>query len=156
MPHDQRFSDVFRWYQKRSVVWNGLKFYSVNKTSTKIFKFNTRDIGIIHPLSTYAKFLEKVTILTPWYAHVQVSFSKNFAHVLNGWSHYQFLTSLRTSVYTFLEALNLILMSVILIKCNPNENKPRQVLLVLLLYSRSNHTAKKHDSDWYVNNKRMW
>ena len=25
-----------------------------------------------HPLSTYAKFSEKLTFLTPWYAHVQV------------------------------------------------------------------------------------
>ena len=27
-----------------------------------------------HPLSTYAKFTKKLTFLTPWYAHVRVSF----------------------------------------------------------------------------------
>ena len=25
-----------------------------------------------HPLSTYANFFEKLTFLTPWYAHVRV------------------------------------------------------------------------------------
>ena len=52
-----------------------------------------------HPLSTHPKFSEKLTLLTPWYAHVlvhvhvrayqgvkNVGFSENFAHVLNGWS----------------------------------------------------------------------
>ena len=43
-----------------------------------------------HPLSTYAIFSEKLTSLTPCYAHVgvrirrYVSFSENFAYVLNG------------------------------------------------------------------------
>ena len=31
-----------------------------------LFSTHTRD----HPLSTYAKFPEKLTFLTPWYAHV--------------------------------------------------------------------------------------
>ena len=35
-----------------------------------------------HSFSTLAKFSEKLTFLTPWY----VSFSKNFANVLNVWS----------------------------------------------------------------------
>ena len=46
-----------------------------------------------HPLSTYATFSEKLTFLTPWYAHVRayqgvrnVSFSENIAYVRNGWS----------------------------------------------------------------------
>ena len=46
-----------------------------------------------HPLSMYAKFSKKLPFLTPWYAHVRVrirgvrnvSFSENFAYVLNGW-----------------------------------------------------------------------
>ena len=47
-----------------------------------------------YPLSTYAKLSEKLSFLTPWYAHVRnvsfemlrnVSFSQNFAYVLNGW-----------------------------------------------------------------------
>ena len=45
------------------------------------------------PLSTYAKSFEKLTFLTSWYPRVRVriggvrnlSFSKNFAYVLNGW-----------------------------------------------------------------------
>ena len=41
-----------------------------------------------HPFSTYASFSEKLTFLTPWYAHVLIrkaSFSESFADVLNGW-----------------------------------------------------------------------
>ena len=46
-----------------------------------------------HPLSTYAKFSEKLTFLSPWYAHVLVRirglemffFSENVAYVLNEW-----------------------------------------------------------------------
>ena len=48
-----------------------------------------------HPLSTYAKLFEKLTILTPWYAHARmdlkiqgfknVKFSTNVAYILNGW-----------------------------------------------------------------------
>ena len=29
-----------------------------------------------HSLSTYAKFYEKLTVLTPWYAHVRTFFTK--------------------------------------------------------------------------------
>ena len=45
-----------------------------------------------HSLSTYAKFSEKQTFFTQWYAHVRVqgvknvSSSENFAYVLNEWS----------------------------------------------------------------------
>ena len=60
-----------------------------------------------HPFSAYAKFSEKLTFITPWYAHARktnisyplirtrscayqglrnVSFSENFAYVLSGWS----------------------------------------------------------------------
>ena len=44
-----------------------------------------------HPFSTYAKFFEKLTFLTPWYTHVRarirnVSFLENFAYTLNEWS----------------------------------------------------------------------
>ena len=44
-----------------------------------------------HPFSTYAKFFEKLTFLTPWYTHVRarirnVSFLENFAYILNEWS----------------------------------------------------------------------
>ena len=35
-----------------------------------------------HPFSTYAKFSEKLTFLIPWVRNV--SFSENFAYVLNG------------------------------------------------------------------------
>ena len=45
-----------------------------------------------HPLSTYAKFSEKLTFLTSWYAHVRVcSFSENFAYVLNGRFQYRLI-----------------------------------------------------------------
>ena len=45
------------------------------------------------PLSTYRKFYENLTFLTPWYAHVRVRirglemliFSENFPYLLNGW-----------------------------------------------------------------------
>ena len=47
----------------------------------------------VHPFSKYAKFTEKLKCLTPRYTHVRVrirgnnvSFSENFAYVLNGWS----------------------------------------------------------------------
>ena len=44
-----------------------------------------------HSFSTSAKSSEKLTSLTPWYSHVRnrvrnVSFSENFANVLNEWS----------------------------------------------------------------------
>ena len=45
-----------------------------------------------HSFSTYAKFSEKQTFFTQWYAHVRVqgvknvSSSENFAYVLNEWS----------------------------------------------------------------------
>ena len=45
----------------------------------------------VYPFSTYAKFSEKLTFLTPWCAYQgvrNVSFSENFAYVLNGWSPY--------------------------------------------------------------------
>ena len=44
-----------------------------------------------HSFSTYAKFSEKQIFFTQWYAHVRVrgvknvSFSENFAYVLNEW-----------------------------------------------------------------------
>ena len=40
-----------------------------------------------HPYSTYAKFSEKITFLTPCaYQGVRnANFSENFAYVLNGW-----------------------------------------------------------------------
>ena len=49
-----------------------------------------KEFSVIHLVRT--KF-EKLTFLTPWYAHIRVpfqgvrnvSFSKNFAYVLNGW-----------------------------------------------------------------------
>ena len=54
-------------------------FYSSSSVFTKI-----KIRG--HPFSVYAKFSEKLTFPTPWYAHVPVSFSNNFAYVLNGWT----------------------------------------------------------------------
>ena len=30
------------------------------------------DLSMIHPFSTYAKFTEKLTFLTPYYAHARV------------------------------------------------------------------------------------
>ena len=43
-----------------------------------------------HLLSTYAKFSEKLTFLTPYQSAARnVSFSQNFAHVLNGWTLFQ-------------------------------------------------------------------
>ena len=55
--------------------------------------YNKRDIGG-HPLSTYAKFSEKLTFLTPLIrprtCAIQgvrnVNFSENLAYVLNRWS----------------------------------------------------------------------
>ena len=77
--------DVF--YCNSLWIWKG-EYITVLLASTKgwwaddeVDEKEQRD----HPLSTYAKFFEKLTFLTPWYAHV-VSFSENFAHVLNGWS----------------------------------------------------------------------
>ena len=58
-----------------------------------------------HPFSTFPKFSEKLTFLTPWYAHVRVyqglrnaSFSESFGNVLNKWS----LCKLFLCVYQFL------------------------------------------------------
>ena len=47
-----------------------------------------------HSSSAYSKFSEKLTFLTPWYAHVSVHirgegrlvFGGNFAYVLDKWS----------------------------------------------------------------------
>ena len=52
------------------------------------------DIYWDHSFIRYAKSSEKLTFLTPWYAHVRVayqgvrndSFSENFAYAVNGWS----------------------------------------------------------------------
>ena len=41
-----------------------------------------------HLFNKYAKFTEKLAFLTPWCAYqgvINVSFSENFAYVLNGW-----------------------------------------------------------------------
>ena len=42
-----------------------------------------------YPLSMYAKFSKKLSFLTPWYVCVSggrnVSFSENFAYIINGW-----------------------------------------------------------------------
>ena len=62
----------------------------------KLEKFIWKVIFVIrfrgHRLSTYAKFSEKLTFLTPWYAEVKnVNFSENFAYVLNEWPLNQFL-----------------------------------------------------------------
>ena len=45
-------------------------------------------ILLVHPLSTHAKFYEKLTFLTHWCAYQGAknnSFSENFAYVLNRW-----------------------------------------------------------------------
>ena len=56
-----------------------------------VFKLQFRG----HPFSTCAKYSEKLTCFTLWYAHVgdvcvlrgnKVGFWENFAYVLNGWS----------------------------------------------------------------------
>ena len=65
------FSGVLRSYKLETLVKNGL-------------------IIRVYPFSTYVKFSEKLTFLTPWYACAyqgvrNVSFSENFAYVLNGW-----------------------------------------------------------------------
>ena len=52
---------------------------SVNQDS---LYFPCRD----HSFSTFAKFSKKLTFLNPWYAR-NVSFSGNFANVLNKWYH---------------------------------------------------------------------
>ena len=62
--------------------------YLVRKQNFPETLIRTRD----HPFSTYAKFSEKLTFVTPRYAHVRVrimgvrnvSFSENFAYVVNG------------------------------------------------------------------------
>ena len=49
-------------------------------------------IGIIHLVCTQ-NFWQKLTFLTPWFAHVRMrsrgdtSFSESFAYILNEWSH---------------------------------------------------------------------
>ena len=68
-------------------------FYNIMHERVKTYIMKTSLILRGHPLSTYIKFSEKLTFLTPWYAHVRcayqevksVSFSENFAYVLNGW-----------------------------------------------------------------------
>ena len=39
-----------------------------------------------HSFGTFAKFSEKLSLLTSWYAHVNVTFSEKSACVLNGGS----------------------------------------------------------------------
>ena len=70
------------------VVLHSLSMISKNLNSSRMGKWLTA-----HLLSTYAKFSEKLTFLTPListhtcaYRGVRnVSFSENFAYVLNGW-----------------------------------------------------------------------
>ena len=65
----------------------------MSKIVRKIVLGNFADVVRGHPLSTYAKFSEKLTFLDPLirtrtYAYQGVrrfSFSENFAYVINGW-----------------------------------------------------------------------
>ena len=74
-----RLFDVFRGHRSgRTLVEKGLK------TNAPV----VRD----HSFSTFSKFSERLTFLTPWYIYVcvrgvrNVSFSENFENVLNEWS----------------------------------------------------------------------
>ena len=60
-------------------------FNDIN-TMLEILLINTNWSSVRdYSFSTYAKFSKKTTFLKPWYAHVRVSFSENFANVLNKW-----------------------------------------------------------------------
>ena len=92
-------------FAKRSIfdVWQDSKCVSVylhwkenaRKYHSAFFKnFSSYTKGGHSFLSTYAIFSEKLTFLITWYAHVRtwayqgvrnVSFSNNFAYVLNEW-----------------------------------------------------------------------
>ena len=61
--------NVFRnVYFENSVLHSCIFSYQVEPFNRCYDKLCTRD----HPLSTNAKFSEKLTFLTPWYAHISV------------------------------------------------------------------------------------
>ena len=71
-----------------------LMYYSC-KSSHLENSYELSDLRRDHSFSTYGKCSEKLTFLTPWYADVRtcayqevrnVSFSEDFAYVLNEWS----------------------------------------------------------------------
>ena len=100
-----------------------------------------------HPFSTYAKFLEYLTFLCPWYAHVRVHirgremlvFRKNFAYVLNGWSLNlgisagNFQIKLSVNLTKIKRAKNLKRYRALLTMRRSQMNSYRKIILQLLL-----------------------
>ena len=74
--HLQSFND--RYYEKDTEL--STEFWRIKDTNCTPLLYLLWG----YPLSTYAKFSEKLTLLTPWYVR-NVSFSKDFAYVPNGW-----------------------------------------------------------------------
>ena len=64
-------------------VWSDFQLCAGSNPNCSDWRF-ARD----HSFSTFAKFSEKLTFLTPWNANTpwNVSFSENFALVLNEWT----------------------------------------------------------------------
>ena len=57
----------------------------------------------LETFSTYSTFSEKLTFLTPWYAHIRTY--EHFAYVLNEWSH----SIMRVRVHCYFNFLWLVL-----------------------------------------------
>ena len=74
-----------------------------------IFKMLISLILLVHLLSTHANIYEKLTFLTLWCAYQgakNVSFSENFAYVLNRWSS---LENLQNNCYCFDQLAELLI-----------------------------------------------
>ena len=73
-------------------------FFFFNRFCLLLMQVNIAAITRDYSFSIYAKFSEKLTFRTPWYAHVRVyirgirniSFLENFAYFLNEWSPSKF------------------------------------------------------------------
>ena len=75
-----------------------INYSSIN--TSNIQTYLSHDSHMEHSFSAFGKFTERLTFLTPWYAHFlppgayqdfrNRSFSKNFVYVLNKWSPYRF------------------------------------------------------------------
>ena len=61
----------FSWFENKTKV--PVNFVTSEVHSVKLFSvILCGKVNRGHPLSTYAKFSEKLTFLTPWYAHLRV------------------------------------------------------------------------------------
>ena len=95
---NHRFSGIFMGYENEKLALTVLNsyqhsdfvYFNYEYQMQCYFQVSIRD----HSFSTYAKFSEKLRFFNPWYAHVHVhargvghvSFSKNFACIVNEWS----------------------------------------------------------------------